>query len=24
MLVLIQVWGLSWVRFLAPSWTPGI
>jgi len=24
MLVLIQIWGLSWVRFLAPSWKPGI
>jgi hypothetical protein len=24
MLVLIQVWGLSWVRLIAPGWTPGI
>ena len=23
MLVVIQIWGLSWVRFLAPSWKPG-
>jgi len=24
MLILIQIWGLSWVRFLAPSWKPGV
>jgi len=24
MLAMIQIWGLTWVRFLAPSWKPGI
>lgn len=24
MLVLIQVWGLTWVRLIAPGWTPGL
>ncbi len=24
MLARIQIWGLSWVRLLAPSWKPGI
>lgn len=24
MLVLIQVWGLAWVRLIAPGWTPGL
>lgn len=24
MLVLIQLWGLTWVRMIAPGWMPGI
>lgn len=24
MLVLIQTWGLTWVRLIAPSWSPGV
>ena len=24
MLAMIQIWGLTWVRFLAPSWKPGL
>ncbi len=24
MLMIIQLWGLSWVQILAPSWKPGI
>ena len=24
MLMIIQIWGLSWVQILAPSWKPGI
>jgi hypothetical protein len=24
MLALIQIWGLNWVRILAPSWKPGL
>jgi hypothetical protein len=24
MLVLIQVWGLGWVRVIAPGWSPGL
>lgn len=24
MLALIQIWGLTWVRFVAPSWKPGV
>jgi hypothetical protein len=24
MLILIQMWGLTWVRVIAPGWSPGI
>lgn len=24
MLVLIQVWGLTWLRLIAPGWSPGL
>lgn len=24
MLILIQVWGLGWVRVIAPGWSPGL
>ena len=24
MLTIIQIWGLSWIHILAPTWSPGL